>query len=302
MRTTAFLAVIAIAFPCVATAQAGTAAEPQEMGLDLSKPADDSAKKAEAKKAEEKKAEAKKPEEVPGLDLSKPPAPKPSEAAQPAAKDAKKPATGSPLAAQDPALGDKVKAVQKKGFLKRGRFEIAPTFAFSVNDAFYQKFGGGLRLAYSLQDSFALAVRGTYFTPYRTEYVRDGKLAFQSQLLSSQLYRQAMVDGVWSPIYGKAAFLEKSIVHFDVYLSAGFGLVWSATSFSPRNEGPHLATDFGGGVRFYPKSWLAFELGLLATLYNDQPILSVPGTVQKVFVANVGFSFFLPPSFDYVYP
>jgi outer membrane beta-barrel protein len=296
MKPTALLAVLAIALPCAAVAQ--------EMGLDLSKPpakppADrqEEAKPAEAPGLDlSKPAEEQKPAEVAPLDLSKP-----AEPARPPAKEAKK-APPPPALAQDVALGDKVKAVQKKGFLKKGRFEIAPTFALTVNDAFYQKFGGGLRLAYSFQDSFALAVRGTYYTPYRTENVRDGKLAFQSQLLTSQLYRQVMVDGVWSPIYGKASFLEKSIVHFDVYLSAGFGLVWSATSFAPRDEGPHLATDLGGGVRFYPKSWFAFELGLLATLYPDQPILSVPGTIQKVFVANVGVSFFLPPSFDYVYP
>jgi outer membrane beta-barrel protein len=290
MRPTALLAVIAIAMPCATAAQ--------EMGLDLSKPQE----KPEEAKPEQRKPDEGKPgekkEEVPGLDLSKPATP----AAKAEEKKAAAPAGPLPVATQDVALGDKVKAVQRKGFLKRGRFEIAPTFSLSVNDAFYQKFGGGLRLAYSLGDTFALALRGTYFTPYRTDYVREGKLAFQSQLLSSQLYRQAMVDGVWSPIYGKASFLEKSIVHFDVYFSAGFGLVWSATSFAPRDEGPHLATDFGGGVRFYPKSWLAFELGLLATLYPDQPILSVPGTVQKVFMANVGLSFFLPPDFDYVYP
>ena len=47
---------------------------------------------------------------------------------------------------------------------------------------------------------------------------------------------------------------------------------------------------------------MAFELGLNATFYPDQPIKSVPGTIQKVFVANVGFSFFFPPTFEYVYP
>jgi outer membrane beta-barrel protein len=111
-----------------------------------------------------------------------------------------------------------------------------------------------------------------------------------------------MVDGVWSPIYGKASFLDKQIVHFDLFLAAGFGAVWTATSMAPRNEGPHIATDFGGGVRFYPLEWLAFELGLMVTLYPDQPQASVPGTIQKVFVANMGFSFFFPPSFEYVYP
>jgi len=283
MRPTALLAVLAIAMACPVV-------HAQEMGLDLSKPAE---------KQEEKPAE--QPAQPPGLDLSAPPeTPKPAPKEEAARPPGERP-SGSALT-KDVALGDKVKAVQRKGFMKKGRFEIAPTFALSVNDAFFQKFGGGLRVAYSLQDSFALAVRGTYYTPYRTEHAREGKLAFQSQLLSSQLYGQVMLDGVWSPIYGKASFLNESIVFFDVYLSAGFGLVWSDTSFEPRREGPHLATDFGGGVRFYPKSWLAFELGMLATLYPDQPQQSVPGTIQKVFVANVGLSFFLPPTFDYDFP
>jgi outer membrane beta-barrel protein len=237
--------------------------------------------------------------ELPPIDLSKPP----PAAAAPRAdekKDEAKPVL--PFAEKDVALGDKVKAVQLKGFLKRGRFEVAPLFAATVNDPFFQKFGGGLRLAYSLQDSFAVALRGSYFEPYRTDNVRAGKLAFQSQLLASQLHGSVMLDGVWSPIYGKASFLGKNIIHFDLYLSAGFGVVWSATSLAPRSEGPHVATDFGGGVRFYPKEWLAFELGMTATLYPDQPIESVPGTVQKVFAANVGLSFFFPTTFEYVYP
>ena len=254
-------------------------------------------------------------QELPRLDLSAPPRPAPQEPAttelpplslEPEAKKpppAAEPArSGAIFGERDVALGDKVKAVQRKGFLKRGRFEVAPILALSVNDAFYQKTGGGLRLAYSLEDSFALAVRGSYFTPYRTDAVREGKQAFQSQLITSQLYGLAMLDGVWSPIYGKASFLADSIVHFDLYLAGGFGVAWSATSGAPRNEGPHPAAELGGGVRFYPREWLAFELGLMATFYPDQPVVSVPATLQTVFVANVGVSFFFPFTFDYVYP
>ena len=232
--------------------------------------------------------------EVQGLSLSADKAPPPKADAKPAA--------GNLFGERDVALGDRVKAVQRKGFLKRGRFEAAPILSLSVNDAYYQKLGGGLRLAYSLEDSFALAVRGTYYTPLRTDNVREGKQAFQSQLLTSQLYGSAMVDGVWSPIYGKASFLADSIVHFDLYLAAGFGAAWSATSAAPRNEGPHLAAELGGGVRFYPYEWMAFELGLMATFYPDQPVVSVPATLQTVFVANVGGSCFFPTTFEYVYP
>jgi outer membrane beta-barrel protein len=271
-------------------------------------------------------------QDVPGLDLSQPPKPKgggdttelppidlskPAEPPHKATPPEEKPDAQSvvPFSEKDVALGDKVKAVQRKGFLKRGRFEVAPVFALTVNDAFYQKFGGGLRLAYNIHDSFALALRGVTYrqpefsdprswqpSPIRTDNARAGKIAFKGQLLSSQIYDQLMLDGIWSPVYGKVSFRQKHIVHFDLFLSAGFGLVWSATTEPPRNEDPHIATDFGGGLRFYPKDWFAFELGMTATLYPDRPIASLPATIQKVFVANFGVSFFFPTTFDYVHP
>lgn len=246
--------------------------------------------------------------EMPSLDLSKPPPPKPAPRPEPKVE-------GAPFSEKDVALGDMVKAVQRKGFIKRGRFEVAPILSVSVNDAFYQKFGGGLRLAYNLHDSFALALRGVTYrkpefsspskwqpSPIRTDNAREGKIAFGSQILNSQIYDQVMLDGIWSPIYGKVNVLDRTIVHFDLYLAAGFGLVWTATTEPPRSERPPLATDLGGGVRFYPKDWIAFELGMMATLYPDRPQASLPATVQKVFVANVGLSFFFPTSFEYVYP
>jgi outer membrane beta-barrel protein len=239
-------------------------------------------------------------EELPPIDLSKPPPKAPAREAPAPAPE--KPRAFVPFSEKDVALGDKVKAVQRKGFLKKGRVELAPIFAATVNDAFYQKFGYGLRLAYNLHDAFAIAVRGTKYTKLRTDNVREGKIAFQSQLLNSDIDQQLMVGGVWSPIYGKASILQSSIVHFDLFLQAGFGAVWSSTSGPPLSQGPHVAADFGGGLRFYPKEWLAFELGLLATLYPDQPVAQLPATTQRVFVMNVGVSLFWPFGFDYVYP
>jgi outer membrane beta-barrel protein len=270
----------------LAAVPAATLAQEQP-GLDLSQPPPPASTERDG-------------EELPPLDLGTPPPAPPRKDEAPPAEE--KPRAVAPFSEKDVALGDKVKAVQRKGFLKKGRLELAPIFAATVNDAFYQKFGYGLRLAYNLHDSFAIAVRGTRYAKYRSDNVREGKLAFQSQLLTSDIEQQVMLGGVWSPIYGKASFLQDDIIHFDLYLSAGFGLVWSSTSGPPLDQGAHVATDFGGGVRFYPKEWLAFELGLLATLYPDQPIALLPATVQKVFVANVGVSFFWPFTFDYVHP
>ncbi|GEJ55919.1 hypothetical protein AMYX_06600 [Anaeromyxobacter diazotrophicus] len=241
-------------------------------------------------------------QEPPGLDLSQPQ----PESARPAdeAARARKSEPVVPLAAgeSDVALGDRVKAVQRKGFMKAHRLELGLAFPATVNDAFYEKVGFGGKLAYNFEDSFALALRGAYYTQLRSNHVREAKAAFSSQLLQSELNGQLMLDGIWSPVYGKVAWLGSSIVHFDVYLLAGFGGVWSATSSAPRKEGPHIATDFGGGIRFYPKSWLAIDGGLIATLYPDQPVTQAPSTVQKVVAAQLGVSIFWPFTFEYVYP
>lgn len=279
-----FLVAIAC-FVAVASPALGADEQP---GLDLSQPPSKDAPKGDD-------------EELPPLDLSRP-AELPKDAKAPGARPEEKPRAFVPFSEKDVALGDKVKAVQRKGFLKKGRFEFTPAIAATVNDAFYEKFGYGGRVAYNLQDSFALSVRGMRYLKYRSDNVREGKVAFQSQLVAADIEQQLMLDGVWSPIYGKSAFLGASIVHFDLYLLAGFGAVWSSTSGAPLNQGAHWATDLGGGVRFYPKEWLAFDLGLLATLYPDQPVPLMPSTVQKVFAATVGVSFFFPMTFDYVYP
>jgi outer membrane beta-barrel protein len=250
-------------------------------------------------------------QEEPGIDLSEPPPARPGEQrAKPpprgAAREAKerKAREEAPLAPgeSDVALGDRVKAVQRKGFLKRHRFEIGLDLPGTLNDAFYEKVGVGGKLAYNFEDSFALAVRGAYYWQLRSPHVREGQVAFSSQLLTSQIHGQAMLDGVWSPVYGKVAWLGQQIVHFDMYLLAGLGGVWSATSLAPRNEGPHPAADAGAGIRFYPRSWLALDAGFIATLYPDQPVTSAPSTLQKVFAAHVGFAVFFPTSFEYVYP
>jgi outer membrane beta-barrel protein len=266
-------------------------------------------------------------QELPGLDLSQPekrqapqaapPRPPPTTTAAPVEPPLRGEEPGLDLVDEPPprvpqvlgtpderdaALGDRVKAVQRKGFLKRGRWELGASLPASLNDAFFQKVGAGGRIAYHLHDSFALRLRGDWFSSVRTGRVREGAVAFSSQLLSSELQQQVLLDGMWSPVYGKIAFLGRRIIHFDLFLQAGFGLVWSATSSAPRNLGPHFATDVGGGIRFYPADYLALEAGLTATMYPDQPAATAPSSLQKVVAANFGVSIFLPFGFDYRNP
>lgn len=243
--------------------------------------------------------------EFEGLDLSDPG--KPEEAAQPQEPAPAIPATPAPppTAAEAPKSDvsanagerditqeDRVKSVQRKLYMKRGRFELAPYISTSVNDPYYTKFGAALRGAYYLADTLALSARLSLMQVVPTEDVRIAKRTFRSTIYRSIPIWSAMGDVEWSPIYGKVAFYN-SILHFDAYVLGGAGVVTTETSARP-DRGPNLAADLGLGARFVAKDYLAVNVALINTTYVDQPAGTTKGITQNVMTLNAGVSIFFP--------
>ncbi|NPC86367.1 outer membrane beta-barrel domain-containing protein, partial [Pyxidicoccus fallax] len=187
---------------------------------------------------------------------------------------------------------DRVKSVQRKVYLKKGRFELTPLVSISVNDPFYSKFGASLRGAYYLADTLAIAARGTVMQVLPSDDVRTAKRTFNSKIYNSVPQWSAMGDVEWSPLYGKVAFLN-SILHFDGYLLAGAGVVQTQTSSLP-DRGLNPAADLGLGMRFVAKDYVAVNVALINTSYVDQPLGSSKGAIQNVMTLNAGISLFLP--------
>jgi outer membrane beta-barrel protein len=280
---------LASALLAVLLAGAGTAyAQTDFSGLDLT----DDAKKDEPKKEE-------------GLDLTSPtpttpapttPTPKPAAAAKPAAD---KKAGDSVAVERDITQDDRVKSVQRKLYMKRGRFELAPYFAVNVNDPFYTKLGGAIRGAYYPHDTLAISARFTLLSTAPTEDVRTAKRNFNSRIFFSVPYWTAMMDVEWSPIYGKVAIFN-SILHFDGYLIGGGGVVFTETSgvADPASAairgGVKPAFDLGVGFRFITKDWLAVNVALINTAYVDVPTGSAKGSTQNVMLFHAGVSIFFP--------
>ena len=100
--------------------------------------------------------------QAPGIDLTEPRREPPSPGV---ARGSSNTAAGAqaPLAPGegDVAFADRVKAVQRKGFLKRHRLELGLDLPATLNDPFYEKVGVGAKVAYNLDESFAVALRGT---------------------------------------------------------------------------------------------------------------------------------------------
>ncbi len=203
--------------------------------------------------------------------------------------------TPEPLtpAGRDVTLDDRVKSVQRKVYLKRGRFELAPSVGLSVNDPYYSKVNASVRAAYYLADSLAVAVRGSAMQVLPSDDVRTAKRVFNnSRIFFSEPQLAALADVEWSPLYGKVAFLN-SILHFDAYLLAGAGAVFTEAS-AAGNRGPSFAADVGLGLRFVTRDWLAVNVAVINTSFVDQPLGTSKGATQNIMTLNAGISIFLP--------
>lgn len=250
-------------------------AQKEGLGLDLT----EEAKKDEAKTEAEKQ--------------QKPAAP-PSTASAAAEKTP---------AAPPPSLGereiiqeDRVKSVQRKVYLKRHRFELAPSLSTSINDPYYSKYAVNIRGAFYLADTLAIAARFSWLGAFGSAYVypnddvRTAKRNFQSRIFFSVPQWMTMADLEWSPLYGKVAIFN-SILHIDAYLIGGAGAVQTETS---AQRGLNPGVDLGIGMRFVAKDYLAVNVALINTTYVDQPAGTTKGAIQNLMMLGAGISVFLP--------
>ncbi|MBL8919004.1 MAG: outer membrane beta-barrel domain-containing protein [Myxococcaceae bacterium] len=244
-----------------------------------------------------KKDEKKKDPPKDELDLTAPEKPK--------ASAAKKDEARKPLKADQPAVerdvtqDDRVKSVQRKLYIKRGRFELAPAAIINVNDPYYTRLGGQIRAAFYPADTLAIAARFAIMQTLPSDDVRQATRTLQSRIFFSVPYWNAMADLEWSPLYGKVSFFN-SILHLDGYLLAGGGVVFTERTGTPdpaNNDQPrpiNPAFDLGIGLRFVAKDFFAVNLGLVNTTYVDTPRGTTKGVTQNLMMLTVGVSLFFP--------
>lgn len=191
---------------------------------------------------------------------------------------------------------DRVKSVQPRSFLKQGRFELMPTIFVTLNDAYFPKYGPGLRLAYHVHESLGLGLRANQYNLIPNDNVRLAKRQLRSQLPDVQPEWSFALDVIWSAFYGKAK-LFNAIRHFDLYVVAGLGTVLSETR---EEDGLLLSTHIGLGSRFSLNDFLAIDLSFIETVYTDRPHNNgSKGVVQHILSINLGLSVFIPFSFEY---
>jgi outer membrane beta-barrel protein len=240
------------------------------------------------------------------------------------------PAPGEP--ATPPAAGDAQQApsrskswedivvVPRKAFLKGGRLELAPFSSITLNDVLIRHYAFGGNLNFYLTDVFSIGIEGQYFIKERSE--REGLVGLQyNRIPTMNQYKYAAAFNFgYVPGYGKFTLFNKYIMHWDIFVTAGVGAIWS--EIIPRVAGDEvfhtisLAPSVSAGTRFFLSNWLTISFAFRDYIFNDkfEPTDRQPGeAIEDVqaralgqFVNNVMFTtslgFYLPTSFQYRTP
>lgn len=192
-------------------------------------------------------------------------------------------------------LKERIQSVSNRLYGKSGRLELTlyPMTSLSLNDAFYQKFGGGLGLAYHFSESLSASLFGTYnlsletsnasYYGHKEEYVPfAGKRTFLGGL-----------DFMWAPLYGKVSLAAEWIMHFDTYILAGIGFIGNEQAADKTSFG--FSGAFGLGARFFFTPMVALRLEVKDyVVFNDEVTFKTQSKtgVQQQLLFNIGLSLF----------
>jgi outer membrane beta-barrel protein len=227
---------------------------------------------------------------------------------------------GDQTAAPRSKSWEDIVVVPRKAFLKGGRLELAPFTGITLNDVLIRHYAFGADLNFYLTDVFSIGIEGQYFIKERSD--RESLVGLQYNripTLNKYKYAAAFNFG-YVPGYGKFTLFNKFIMHWDVFVTAGVGAIWS--EIIPRVAGDEafhtisLAPDFAAGTRFFLSDWLTVSFSFRDYVFNDkfEPIDRKPGeAIENVqaratgqFVNNIMFmtslGFYLPTSFQYRTP
>ena len=217
--------------------------------------------------------------------------------------------------------------VPRKAFLKGGRFEIAPIAGITVNDNLIRHYMFALDLNFFLTDALWVGVQGQYFVKQLTTQADLVGLQFNRlSTMNRYLYGGALNFG-YVPVYGKFAWFNKSILHWEIWASAGFGVTQTEviardparqSEFAFQNTS--LTPNFGLGSRFFLTDWLTVNFALRDYLIIDrlEPLPPTDGTPECAtsaackatadsalvnnFIAYIGVGVYLPTKFTYKTP
>jgi len=209
--------------------------------------------------------------------------------------------------------------VVRKPFLKVRRAELLPFVATTMNDNIIRHFSAGAQANYYVTDVLAFGIEGQYFQyQYREPFDLVARQARRLPTVNKYNW-SAVVNFHYVPVYGKFAVLDKHIITWESFITAGVGVTQSEVlprdttfpGFTNYLVTPHV----GASMRFFLFKWLTVSFAVRDYMFVDQyeptnrtadmnaSAADAKKNADPSFINNVmfqiGASFWLPTSFEY---
>jgi outer membrane beta-barrel protein len=194
---------------------------------------------------------------------------------------------------KDLAPFNDIAIIQRKFLPKTRRFEASSSLLLGMNNSFFNNLGADLRLGYYLTEKWGFEILYEAITNSKKQVTKDlEELSVRTtNLITPTGYFGGLVK--WSPMYGKIAFMNTTIVPFELYFYLGAG---NTTT----EEGSSFTTTIGGGQLYALTKGMAFRWDLLAHFYSvalaADATRNLPARdqAQTDLHLTVGMSFFFP--------
>jgi len=240
--------------------------------------------------------------------------------------------TACPKQSDIKALADKrvnaeVYAVEQEFALKKGRFELNPYGAFTLNDQFVSHPAFGLTANYWITNVLAVGINGNLFAGLNvdSDFNFQNRRATRVAVPLTEYQWSAAAQFTYVPIYGKFAGFNAFIFNYDVYALGGVGALATRpiAVIDPDNRKfesftPKIDFNVGVGLRIAFNKWFAATLELRDHIYIEQlesiviPRSQADQTNPDTWLgdkpltnhiqAQLGVSVFLPFGFEYRLP
>jgi len=201
-----------------------------------------------------------------------------------------------------------IKTIERKNFLKLGRWEVAPHVAFVANDPFLSRYIVGASVGYNITEIFALELSGDFspdlgnadWKPLTKQLVDENHVSPDISKLT--FFGAATFQ--FSPIYGKVAIVGRDIINFDIFGNFGMGATRTADDLEalqkvgdPRAMATqfqiHPTTNFGGGLRIIFSQNVAARFEGRSLVYIET-VDSTTLEMKNNFIVQGSVSFFFP--------
>lgn len=198
---------------------------------------------------------------------------------------------------------DTIHVIQPKPVLQKKRFSLSPRIGMTVNDAVYRNFMVGASANYHLTERLYLGGLFQWFNFGEilggpTQVYRDVNSQTQGLVDAPYLNWAAGAELGFVPLFGKFALFNRTVIFYDVSLSAGATFADASTVSNPTSQ-----SGVGGTAaltsRFFVNRWMALNVEVRDVLYFARVRNVADKAMSHSVTLGLGVSFYFPLDFEY---